>query len=226
MAFQNPNTERKPDEKLYHSTLVKAGKPTAVTVMAKPKWVKGGTLCVVELKYNGIKHVYFTKNHDIAEKFDRWVGKPVMLMASGNEKMGTESMEIQECATPNFEQSTGQRVPTVTSSKSAPTWAAPAAAAPTEPKPTTHKDLEAKKYLCQAANLMRLCVKKANDIAVELGLPDAHRQGMATTFFIQSDRAGFINAMPINPYSPEELGMGASRAENLAKPERNESNDI
>lgn len=225
MAFQNPN-ERKPDEKLYHSTLVKAGKPTAVTVMSNPKWVKGGTLCVVELKYNGVKHVYFTKNREIASKFDGWVGKSVMLIASGNEKMGTENMEIQECAVPNFEQSTGKSVPKITTQPVA-KWNTDTVPTPKpQPQQPSHKDLEAKKYLCQAANLMRLCVKKANDIAIELGLPDAHRQVIASGLFINADRAGYINAMPINAYSPEELGMGASNGANLAKPEPSEKDEF
>jgi len=80
---------------------------------------------------------------------------------------------------------------------------------------------EAKRFLCQAANLMRLCVKKANDIAVELNLPEQHRQGIATTLFIQADRQGHIPAMPIDPYKPEQLGFGASKAESLKNPEPN-----
>ena len=81
---------------------------------------------------------------------------------------------------------------------------------------------EAKRFLCQAANLMRLCVKKANDIAVELNLPEQHRQGIATTLFIQADRQGHIPAMPIDPYKPEQLGFGASKAESLKNPQPND----
>jgi hypothetical protein len=68
---------------------------------------------------------------------------------------------------------------------------------------------------------MRLCVKKANDIAVELNLPEQHRQGIATTLFIQADRQGHIAAMPITAYTPEQLGFGASKAESLKNPEPN-----
>jgi hypothetical protein len=64
---------------------------------------------------------------------------------------------------------------------------------------------------------MRLCVKKANDIKIELGLPDEHRQGIATTLFIQADRKGFIDSMPVNPYTPSELGFGSSNSQNLAE---------
>jgi hypothetical protein len=68
----------------------------------------------------------------------------------------------------------------------------------------------AKVFFCQGANLMRLAVKKANDIAVELGLPDEHRQGIATTLFIQADRQGLLATMPIDPFTPQELGWGAA----------------
>jgi len=84
-----------------------------------------------------------------------------------------------------------------------------------------HRDKEAKQFLCQAANLMRLCVKKANDIAVELNLPEQHRQGIATTLFINGDKQGYIASMPITAYTPEQLGFGASKAESLKNPEPN-----
>jgi hypothetical protein len=57
---------------------------------------------------------------------------------------------------------------------------------------------------------------------VELGLPDQHRQGIATTMFIQADRQGFIQAMPITAYTPEQLGFGASKAESLNSPQAND----
>jgi hypothetical protein len=69
---------------------------------------------------------------------------------------------------------------------------------------------------------MRLCVKKANDIAVELNLPEQHRQGIATTLFINGDKQGYISSMPITAYTPEQLGFGASRAESLNSPQAND----
>jgi hypothetical protein len=72
---------------------------------------------------------------------------------------------------------------------------------------------------------MRLCVKKANDIAVELDLPNEHRQGIASSLFIQADRSGFTFKMPINAYTPEELGWGASKADSLTTPQPEEAND-
>ena len=66
---------------------------------------------------------------------------------------------------------------------------------------------------------MRLCVKKANDIAVELDIPNEHRKGIATTLFIKADRKGHILKMPINAYSQEDLGWGASKANSLTTPQ-------
>jgi hypothetical protein len=39
--------------------------------------------------------------------------------------------------------------------------------------------------------------------------------------FIQADRQGFIQVMPITAYTPEQLGFGASKAESLKNPEPN-----
>lgn len=221
MSFQ-PANEKKKDPILNHFGLVKQG-PKLVGVRSAPKWVKNNTLCVIELSVDGVNHVYFTNNRDISDKFSQVVGKQVVLIASGNSKQGTDSMEIQEAGVPASQiQQPQQSVAKPVSSFTTTTPAQPVQqhAAP------IHKDLDAKKYLCQAANLMRLCVKKANDIAVELGLPDAHRQVIASGLFINADRAGFIPTMPISAYSSEELGMGASKAENLAKPEPSEPDEF
>jgi hypothetical protein len=40
--------------------------------------------------------------------------------------------------------------------------------------------------------------------------------------FIQSDRKGFVDLMPISAFSPEELGFGSSKADKLDSPEPNE----
>jgi hypothetical protein len=95
----------------------------------------------------------------------------------------------------------------------------PAGEAIKNPEP---KDREVKVFLCQAANLMRLCVKKANDIAIELDLPNEHRQGIASGLFIQADRAGHTFKMPIQPYTPEQLGWGSSKETSLSQPIPNE----
>lgn len=205
MAFQSPQTREK-DPILNHYNLVKDG-PKKVTIKGAPKWVKNNTLCVVEVFVDGKQHAYFTNNPEIAAKFSQHIGKEVVLVASGNSKRGTDSMEIHEVAI-------GQ-VPQPAPSK--PVSATPVAK-PVQ-TPAISSDTEVKKYLCQASNLMRLCVKKANDIAVEMGLPPEHRQGIATTLFIQSDRMGHVSKMPISPFSPEELGYGASKATNLANPQ-------
>jgi len=210
MAYQSNQPKNPP---LYHSTLVKGG-PKLVSVKSAPKWVKQNSLCVIELIVDGVTHVYFTENRDIASKFQQYVGKSVVLIASGNSKQKTDSMEIQPAGVP------ASSLPNAPTPKNAPqSPQKPVEAVITAP---AHKDKEAKQFLCQAANLMRLCVKKANDIAVELGLPEQHRQGIATTLFIQADRQGHISAMPITAYTPEQLGFGASKAESLKNPEPND----
>jgi hypothetical protein len=207
MAYQS-NQPKAPA--LSHFTLAKNG-PKLVAVKSPPKWVKNNSLCVIELIVDGVAHVYFTENKDIASKFQQYVGKSVVLIASGNSKQKTDSMEIQPAGVPASSLPAAQSAPQ--SPQKAPEGVITA---------PVHRDKEAKQFLCQAANLMRLCVKKANDISVELGLPDQHRQGIATTMFIQADRQGFIQAMPITAYTPEQLGFGASKAESLNSPQAND----
>jgi hypothetical protein len=207
MAYQS-NQPKSPV--LSHFTLAKNG-PKLVVIKSPPKWVKQNSLCVIELIVDNVPHVYFTENRDISEKFQQYVGKSVVLIASGNSKQKTDSMEIQPAGVP------------ASSLPNAPI----APQSPQKPVETVitapvHRDKEAKQFLCQAANLMRLCVKKANDISVELGLPDQHRQGIATTLFINGDKQGYISAMPITAYTPEQLGFGASKAESLKNPQPND----
>jgi hypothetical protein len=181
-----------------------------VSIKSAPKWVKSNTLCVIEVIVDGVTHVYFTENRDIASKFQQYVGKSVVLIASGNSKQKTDSMEIQPAGVP------ASSLPAV---QSAPQQAQkPVEKVITAP---SHPDKDAKQFLCQAANLMRLCVKKANDIAVEMNLSNEHRQGIASSLFINADRHGFIASMPITAYTPEQLGFGASKAESLKNPEPN-----
>jgi|688.fasta_scaffold212264_2 hypothetical protein len=216
MAYQNTNNKPK-DPTLYHSALVKDG-PKLVTVMNAPKMVKNNTLCLVELLVDGVKHVYWVDTPEIKSGFESHVGQQVVLMASGNSKQGTARMEFQLAGVPATQ--IAQPAQPVQPVATAPAVSQPAAfrvVAPEQKPPQQKSDRETKTFLCQAANLMRLCVKKANDIKIELGLPDEHRQGIATTLFIQADRKGFIDSMPINPYTPEELGFGASKAQNLAE---------
>jgi hypothetical protein len=207
MAYQS-NQPKAPI--LSHFTLAKNG-PKLVAVKSPPKWVKNNSLCVIELIVDGVAHVYFTENKDIASKFQQYVGKSVVLIASGNSKQKTDSMEIQPAGVP------ASSLPAAQSAPQSPQK--PVEKVITAP---SYPDKDAKQFLCQAANLMRLCVKKANDISVELGLPDQHRQGIATTMFIQADRQGFIQAMPITAYTPEQLGFGASKAESLNSPQAND----
>jgi len=219
MAYQS-NQPKSPV--LSHFTLSKNG-PKLVVIKSPPKWVKNNQLCVIELIVDNVPHVYFTENRDISEKFQQYVGKSVVLIASGNSKQKTDSMEIQPAGVPasSLPQPTVVVESKPAAFKTVTTDHSPQKAPEGVVTAPVHKDKEAKQFLCQAANLMRLCVKKANDISVELGLPDQHRQGIATTMFIQADRQGFIQAMPITAYTPEQLGFGASKAESLKNPEPN-----
>jgi hypothetical protein len=222
MAYQSNQPKSPP---LYHSTLAKNG-PKLVAVKSAPKWVKQNTLCVIELIVDGVVHVYFTENRDIASKFQQYVGKSVVLIASGNSKQKTDSMEIQPAGVPASSLPNAPQPTVIVESKPAAFKTVTTTHAHQKPVETVitalvHRDKEAKQFLCQAANLMRLCVKKANDIAVELNLPEQHRQGIATTLFIQADRQGHISAMPITAYTPEQLGFGSSKAESLKNPEPN-----
>ena len=189
---------------ITHAQLVRSGKPVLVALSESPRWVKNGTLCVVKFFVDGNPRVYFTKNKEIASRFSQHVGESVCLIASGNSKQGTDSMEIQ---------SAGIKASDLLKPKNP---------EPAETKAPESKDREVKVFLCQAANLMRVCVKKANDIAVELDLPNEHRQGIATSLFIQADRHGHTDKMPIQPYTPDQLGWGASKAESLKNPEPEE----
>jgi hypothetical protein len=207
MAYQS-NQPKAPI--LSHFTLAKNG-PKLVSVKSPPKWVKNNSLCVIELIVDGVAHVYFTENKDIASKFQQYVGKSVVIIASGNSKQKTDSMEIQPAGVPASSLPAAQSTPQSLQKPVEKVITAP-----------SHPDKDAKQFLCQAANLMRLCVKKANDIAVELNLPEQHRQGIATTLFIQADRQGHISAMPITAYTPEQLGFGASKAESLKNPQAND----
>ena len=199
--------------------MAKDGRPLLVQV-ANVRWVKSNTLFLAELIFNNVKHVYFTSNRDIAQGFIDHVGQQVCLIATGNDKMGTAKMELQPAGKP------ASQLPNAPKAEE-PKKALPVREVAPEPRKEQPDpvDRRAKVFLCQAANLMRLCVKKANDIAIELDLPDAHRQGIATTLFIQADRQGYISGMPISAYSTEELGWGASKAEFLKTPQPEEDNE-
>ena len=216
MSFQKPNQQQhKKDPILNHSDLVKNG-VKLVTIKSVPKVITRKSdqkrFHMVTIEVNGADHTYFIPNKEIEEALKHHVGKSVVLIASGNDKQGTATMEIQAAMVKGS--ALAQDAPREPQK--------PVGEAVKNPEP---KDREVKVFLCQAANLMRLCVKKANDIAVELDLPNEHRQGIATSLFIQADRSGHTFKMPIQPYTPEELGYGASKAESLKTPQPEEAND-
>ena len=216
MSFQKPNQQQhKKDPILNHGDLVRNG-VKLVTIKSVPKVITRKSdqkrFHMVTIEVNGADHTYFIPNKEIEDALKEHVGKSVVLIASGNDKLGTATMEIQAAMVKGS--ALVQDAPREPQK--------PAGEAIKNPEP---KDREVKVFLCQAANLMRLCVKKANDIAVELDLPNEHRQGIASGLFIQADRAGHTFKMPIQPYTPEELGYGASKAESLKTPQPEEAND-
>jgi len=215
MSFQKPNQNREKTPTINHSDLVKNG-PRLVTIKSVPKVITRKTdqkrFHLVTLEVNGVDHTYFIPNKEIEDSLKEHVGKTVVLIASGNDKQGTATMEIQAAMVKGS--ALAQEPPREPQK--------PAGEAIKNPEP---KDREVKVFLCQAANLMRLCVKKANDIAIELDLPNEHRQAISASLFIQADRSGHTFKMPIQPYTPEELGYGASKAESLTTPQPDEDND-
>jgi hypothetical protein len=226
MSFQKPNQKNyDKTPSLHHGDLVKNG-PKLVTIKSVPKVIvrkadqKKFHLVTVEV--GGVDHTYFIPNKDIEDGFKEYVGKTVVLIASGNDKQGTATMEFQAAMVKASDLT--QPVIDVAASKPAQWQTVNTSQSPQKPageaiKNPEPKDREVKVFLCQAANLMRLCVKKANDIAIELDLPNEHRQGIASSLFIQADRSGHTFKMPIQPYSPEELGYGASKANSLTTPQ-------
>ena len=225
MSFQKPQKTYEKTPTISHLTLVKEG-PKLVTIKSVPKVIVSKKdekkYHLITLELNGVDHTYFIPNKAIEDSLKEYIGKTAVLIASGNEKQGTATMEIQAAMVKGS--TLTQPVIDVTTSKPA-QWQTINTSQSTqnpEPKPLEPKDKEAKVFLCQAANLMRLCVKKANDIAIELDLPNEHRQGIATSLFIQADRSGHTFKMPITAYTPEQLGYGASKAESLTTPQPNE----
>jgi hypothetical protein len=214
MSFQKPNQNREKTPTIQHAELVKNG-PRLVTIKSVPKVITRKAdqkrFHLVTIEVNEVDHTYFIPNKEIEDSFKEHVGKTVVLIASGNDKQGTATMEIQAAMVKGS---------TLMQDKEAPREPQkPVGEAVKNPEP---KDREVKVFLCQAANLMRLCVKKANDIAVELDLPNEHRQGIASGLFIQADRAGHTFKMPIQPYTPEQLGWGSSKETSLSQPIPNE----
>jgi hypothetical protein len=234
MAFQSPKKEYPKVATLKHHEMVRMGRPLLVTIKDS-RWVDKQSAYVVDLILNSALHNYWTENREIAEDFKKHIGQQVCIIAGGNKKQNSDTMQFQPAGIPASSlppvNPIGPRPEVIVESKPAAfktvTTQYGSQSAPQPPQKAPQSvveaaktpEREAKRFLCQAANLMRLCVKKANDIAVELNLPEQHRQGIATTLFIQADRQGHIPAMPIDPYKPEQLGFGASKAESLKNPE-------
>jgi len=218
MGFQQPNNRAK-SPSLWHSELVK--QPRLVTVKSL-KFIQKLDKFVAELIVDGVEHAYWINKPEIKAALEGYIGQQVVLIGSGNDKQGTESLEVQSAG------QSGASIPQPATNK----WGTPAAQHPVQQSAPVQQPVHvqaqalhggeraAKQFLCQASNLMRLCIKKAHDIKVEFDLPDEHRQGIATTLFIQADRGGHIAGMPIQPFTLEQLGVvKASAPAPVAQPE-------
>lgn len=220
MAFQNPNQFKK-DPTISHSALVKR-QATLVKVLTAPKTINtkdGRTFTIVDLEVDGVKHAHFIDTDEIRAGFIQHVGQQVVLIASGNSKNRSAKIDFQSAGIPASQMASYASQSAAASPQNAPKIEPKTVSAP------IHNDKAVKQYLCQAANLMRLCVKKANDIAVEMALPPEHRQGIATTLFINGDKQGYIQLMPITPYSPQQYGWGSSKGTSLNLPIPNENEE-
>jgi hypothetical protein len=217
MAYQSTKKEYPKIPSLQHSVLVRNGPQLAI--VKKVNWVSNNSKCIISLMFNGTPHNYWTTNKDIVGEFQKHVGHEVVMHATGDDRMNTDNMKIERSGVPT---NVAIERPVTVAEKPQSAPQSPQKPVETVITAPVHRDKEAKQFLCQAANLMRLCVKKANDISVELGLPDQHRQGIATTLFINGDKQGYIASMPITAYTPEQLGFGASKAESLKKPQPND----
>jgi hypothetical protein len=170
MAFGQQKTPS-----IFHSALV--GNPTQVTIKSAPRSVKNGQLIVVDVLHDGVQHGLFCENQAIADGFANLIGETVVLVAEGSRAKAT--MEFRSVG--------GGAIKPV---------AKPIAGQAAQ---STHTERDAKIYLCQATNLMRLCCKKAADISVELSLDAAREQSIAASLFINASQGGFIKAMPLDP---------------------------
>lgn len=209
MSFQNPIQYEK-TATLSHNFLSRGG-PKLVTVKSAPKWVKGNTLCVVQLVVDGNASKYFTENKSIADDFSHHVGRQVVLIGTGDAASGTNNLQIVPAEISAKELNIPEKVIEVVSSKkdNAEDEFFPS---PVKKMLPTANDIAAKTRLCQSANMMRLCIKKATDISKELGLSECSQMSIANTLF--RDSAGqFMEGMPLQAYSLEELGSGASSDE-------------
>ena len=94
MSFQNPN-QREKDPIINHSSLVKSG-PKLLTIATTPKTITRKAdqkrFHMVSLDIDGVMHTYFIPNKDIEDSLKQYVGKTVVVIASGNDKQGTATM--------------------------------------------------------------------------------------------------------------------------------------
>jgi len=198
MAYpQNQNREK--SEWIFHSALVKEG-PTLVRIPHAPKSVKNGTMCIVEIEKDGKSVVYKIPSQQIEEGFKAHVGQSVVLLAKGDDRRGNAEIVFQPAA----------------DGGAPPQQQAPASQPKRQGAPSMRG---AKIYFHQAGNLMRIAVKKAEDVGNEFGLSDERKSAIQGQIFKGAADRGFVDAMPIDPITPQELGWATAGHQPTNEPE-------
>ena len=199
--------QRPKNPKIYHSTLVGQG-PT-LAFITKPVHVGQrkdgqGSFAIAVFNLNGVDTDYFLPDGITPDTINRWAGQSVLLQASGDDRQGTAQLVITPAT------GTPAAAPPAQPAAQPAQQAAPPNAV--TPPATGHGLIDVKKHLCQASNLMRMAVKKSRDIQTEWDLPDAWGQGMAGWFYGHLKDRGYIEAMPLEPFTPADLGANALQA--------------
>jgi hypothetical protein len=194
MAWNNQGGNRPKTPSLFHSEMVKRG-PTILTIKSAPRMVKNGTMCVTTVVIDGEEHGLFAENEAIAEALKSHVGQQVTVIASGSRDSAT--LTVQPAGQQQAAQAEPQHEPQQQAAQPA--------------SNQRSGDLRgAKVFFCQAANLMRLAAKKAADVATEFSIDEENQNEMRRAFFYKAFDQGLLATMPIDPFTPQELGWGAA----------------
>jgi hypothetical protein len=212
--------------KIYHSQMAQQS-PLLAFIKGPPKTMNkkdgSGQFSKVVLNINGIATDYYLPDTVDMQQLTIYAGTSVILRASGDDRQGTAQLTVEPAAGGAQVQQPQQQAPAPQQpQRPAPQPAARPAAPQAQHGPSL---VTAKKHLCQSANLMRCCVKKSLDIGAEFDLPAAHVQGIASSLFIEADRSGFIETMPIDPFTPQDLGVTALQARTHAEPEHQQEHE-
>jgi len=201
--------------KIFHSQLVKQG-PTAVTITKPVKTgvsgpnakTPGKPFAIATFTMNGVEHGYFLPASVDQGILNAWVGQSVMLIATGDDRAGTAALTVQ----PTTAGAPVPQQPAVQAPYQPPQQSPPVQVGYQQAQKPANPLIGAKVQLAKATNLMRICVKKSLDIGTEFGLGEAQTQAIASSLFISGERAGLVESMPLEPFTPADLGANAVQA--------------